>query len=68
MMNHSGQCSVGNRLFSFELAFRLRNSLNNSAVIPAERAGARESRNPGNQTLLDTCFRGHDAGEATDFF
>jgi len=41
-------------------------SLRNSIVIPGELALASTTRNPGNQTLLDARFRGHDGGKATD--
>ena len=53
---------------SIQLMACLGNSLSNSGVIPAERAAARESRNPGNKTPLDARFRGYDGGEAADFF
>src|ERR671918_3128377 len=39
-----------------------------SGVIPTERESVRESRNPGNQMLLDGRFRGHDGGKSSDFF
>jgi len=43
-----------------------RNSSHNLGVIPAERAGARESRNPGNSNL-DSRFRGNDADGSRNF-
>jgi hypothetical protein len=36
-------------------------------VIPAERAAARESRNPGKPMNLDYRFRGNDDEDVTDY-
>jgi hypothetical protein len=65
----------------YELLWCPRNSSHISDVIPAERVGARESRNPGRlnasgcplQPEADPSealwrIRAHDGGEATDFF